>query len=333
MALRLIEAHVPETAVAIAEQVLRDVGGAEVWSQPGGAYGSVVKAILGAERTGTALDELHAAISPGYSLRVLVTSLDAVLPRPAAGGPVERRGDRPDAEAVSREEVYAAISGAAAPKRTYLVLIVLSTTVAAIGLTNDNTAAVIGAMVVAPLLGPNLALSLGLTLGDRPLIVRSFLSSSLGLAVALLTAVLLSQLIDVDPQVSEIESRTRVKLSDMVLAFAAGCAGTLGYTTGAPTGVVGVMVAVALLPPAVASGLLAGAGHWREAFGALLLALANVAALNLAAMATLTLSGIRPRHWWKEEQARRSARLGLLVFSILTVVLVGIVLVSQGFFA
>ena len=47
-----------------------------------------------------------------------------------------------------------------------MVLVFLSTVVAAIGLIENNVAVVIGAMVIAPLLGPNLAFGLGTALGD-----------------------------------------------------------------------------------------------------------------------------------------------------------------------
>lgn len=68
--------------------------------------------------------------------------------------------------------------------------------------------------------------------------------------------------------------------------MAAGCAGALAFTTGAPTYLTGVMVAVALLPPTVASGMLVSAGEFRGAGSALLLAFGNVTAVTLAAILT-----------------------------------------------
>ncbi len=62
---------------------------------------------------------------------------------------------------MSREEVYAAVQEGTRLTGTYLVMVALATIVAAIGLVRDNTAAVIGAMVVAPLLGPNMGIALG----------------------------------------------------------------------------------------------------------------------------------------------------------------------------
>jgi uncharacterized membrane protein len=50
----------------------------------------------------------------------------------------------------------------------FVTMVVLSTIVAAIGLLKDSVAVIIGAMVIAPLLGPNVALALATALGDSP---------------------------------------------------------------------------------------------------------------------------------------------------------------------
>ena len=109
------------------------------------------------------------------------------------------------------------------------------------------------------------------------------------------------------------------------LRDAAGCAGALAFTSGAPTYLTGVMVAVALLPPTVASGMLISAGEWRDAASALLLAGSKVTAVTLAAMLTFAWRGMRPRNWWLEERARSSARVGITVFVALLFLLGGLV--------
>jgi uncharacterized hydrophobic protein (TIGR00341 family) len=196
-------------------------------------------------------------------------------------------------------------------------------------LARDNTAAVIGAMVVAPLLGPNMALALGIVLGDGSLVRRAVSTNFLGLAIALVSAALLGLALGADPSTPELASRTRVGIWDLALALAAGCAGALAYTTGIPTYLTGVMVAVALLPPAVASGMLLSVGETSGAFAALLLAGGNVTALTLAALLTFLWRGMTPRNWWQEEQARRSARRGVAVYAALLAILAGLIVVAQ----
>jgi uncharacterized hydrophobic protein (TIGR00341 family) len=331
MALRLVEAFVPERLVEDAEDTLSGVGAHAVWAEAARPGESVLRAVVGASRSGAILDALHERFHGIEEFRVLVLPLDAALPRPPAGGGREEREASSGAAGVSREEIYAKISEGAELGWDFVAMALLSTVVAAVGLVTDNNAAVIGAMVVAPLLGPNVALALGLTLADTPLIRAAVRTNLAGFAAAFGASLLLGLLFRVDPATPEIALRTHVGLLDLVLALAAGCAGALAYTTGAPTYLIGVMVAVAILPPTVASGLLLGDGHLRAGLGALVLVLANVTAVNLVSMATLIVKGMRPRVWWRAERARTSARRGVLVWLALLLLLAAFVVLSQRF--
>ena len=247
-----------------------------------------------------------------------------MIPRPAA---IDHpgRAERVRSAAVSREEVYANIADGAKLHRHYLTLVVLAAIVAGVGLTNDNTAAVIGAMVVAPLLGPNMAIALGIVLGDLALVRRALVTTGAGFALTLIFAVFLGLALGADPTTPELASRTQVGIWDVALALAAGCAGALAFTSGAPTYLTGVMVAVALLPPTVACGMLLSSGNWAGAANALLLAASNVTAVTLAAILTFAWRGMRPRNWWLAERARSSARNGIVTFVGLLVLLAGII--------
>lgn len=327
MALKIVEAHVSSQLVEDARETLAALS-SQVWCEEGGRYGEVVRAVLGAERTGEALDALHARIAERGALMVLVEPLDAVLPRPLASPARGERDDPRSAAAVSREEVYASIADGAKLHRTYLALVALAAIVAAVGLSHDNTAAVIGAMVVAPLLGPNMAIALGLVLGDLRLVREALVAAGAGFTLTLASALALGAVLGVDPEIPELASRTRVGIWDLVLALAAGCAGALAFTTGAPTYLTGVMVAVALLPPTVACGMLVSAGEWLAATNALLLALGNVTAVTLAAILTFLWRGMRPRNWWHTDRARASAKRGVVVFVLLLVALAVIIYVA-----
>jgi len=326
----MIEAHVPPDLSDEALGLLRALSH-ETWKQDGGRFGAIVCAVVGAERTGQALDQLHGALADQGGLFVLVHPLDGVLPRPLAQSG-QARADARSAAAVSREEVYANIADTAHASGVYVSLVVLSAVVAGIGLSRDNTAAVIGAMVVAPLLGPNMALALGMVLGDGTLVRRALVANAVGLTLGFASAALLGLALEVDPTAPELASRTRVAVWDLLLALCAGAAGALSYTTGVATYLTGVMVAVALLPPAVASGMLFSQGQFGGAAAALLLAASNVTALTLAAMLTFLWRGMRPRNWWQEDRARRSARWGVVIFLALFAVLAILIVVADGDF-
>jgi uncharacterized hydrophobic protein (TIGR00341 family) len=330
MALRIIEAHVPADISEDALEILREFSH-ESWAQAGGRFGAVAFAVLGAQRTGEALDRLHERLADRGALFVLVQPLDGVLPRPHASSLSNERVATRSAAAVSREEVYASIADTAQFNRGYVALVILASVVAGIGLSRDNTAAVIGAMVVAPLLGPNMALALGMVLGDGSLVRRALITNGLGLALCFASSSVLGLALHVDPTSAELAMRAQVSIWDLVLALAAGCAGALAYTTGVPTYLTGVMVAVALLPPAVASGMLLAQGQLAGAFAALLLVGGNVTALTLAAMLTFLWRGMRPRNWWQEERARRSARLGVVIYIALLSGLVVLIVISHRY--
>ncbi|MGA8863522.1 MAG: TIGR00341 family protein [Gallionella sp.] len=132
-----------------------------------------------------------------------------------------------------------------------------------------------------------------------------------------------------DPTLSQLASRTQVGLSDVVLALAAGCAGALAFTTGVSAILVGVMVAVALLPPMVTFGLLLGGGQLTLAMGALSLLLANLICLNLAGVVTFMVQGIRPATWWEKDRAKKATRIAIALWATLLVLLVGLILLLR----
>jgi uncharacterized hydrophobic protein (TIGR00341 family) len=231
---------------------------------------------------------------------------------------------------ISREELYADLSGPARITRVFLAMVVLSTIVASIGLSRNNAAIVIGAMVMAPLLAPNMALSLATTLGDAKLASQAVRTTFIGILLAAIVALVCGFLLSIDPKSTEIASRTSVGPTDLVVALAAGIAGALAFTSGVPTSLVGVMVAVALLPPLVVCSMLFAAGHWGESLGALLLLLCNVIAINLAGVGTFLLQGVSPRSWWDAERSKRMSRRALGVW-IALLVIVGVLILISGF--
>ncbi len=262
------------------------------------------------------MDALQSALGTSESSRILVIPVEAALPLPQPAPEAPRvRGSK-----VTREELYAQVSSASRMDRGYVLLVLLSTIVAAIGLVENNVAVIIGAMLIAPLLGPNMALALGATLGDLDLVSRSLraLGGGLGAALALSAAIGLAWPTGLDSP--EIAARTVVGLDSVTLALASGAAGVLSLTMGLPSILVGVMVAVALLPPAATAGLLAGAGDWNGAAGAGLLLAVNVVCVILAAQVVLFLKGVRPRTWLERRRAQQSLAAAV-AFSLLGLLL------------
>nr|MBS0020561.1 DUF389 domain-containing protein [Gammaproteobacteria bacterium] len=112
------------------------------------------------------------------------------------------------------------------------------------------------------------------------------------------------------------------QLDSVALALASGAAAVLSLTTGLPSVLVGVMVAVALLPPAATLGLMLGRGQPDLATGAALLLAVNIVCLNLASKIVFLVRGIRPRTWWEKAQAKRAMTIYLVVWVVTLFVLV-----------
>jgi uncharacterized hydrophobic protein (TIGR00341 family) len=213
----------------------------------------------------------------------------------------------------------------------YIALVILSTLVTGVGLMRDEVTVIIGSMVIAPLLGPNVSLSLAATLGDTQLAWQSLKTNAAGLFVSLGIALALGALLTVEPGVDQIIRRTQVSLGDITIALAAGSAGVLAYTRGASAAVVGVMVAVALLPPLVIVGLLLGSGYYQLATGAAILTFTNLICINLAGVITFLIQGVRPRNWWEAKKAKKASRYAITTWTILLIIFTIIILLwGQG---
>ena len=311
MSLRLLEIIVPtESAQAIAELPnLRNVLGR--WDDTLGDDKSLVRVLVNVEQTEEMLDDLESRFASVDGFRVMLLPIEATLPRPREAEKSESKTkQKKSAERVSREELYNDVAKGARVSKIFVAQVILATLVAAVGLMRNDTAVIIGAMVIAPLLGPNVSLCLATTLGDAKLAMRSLKANAIGLAVALLASMMIGYFLEIDPHNQAIAARTRVSGGDIVLAMASGCAGVLAFTTGAPSALIGVMVAVALLPPFVVFGLLLTSGEIQLASGALLLVTTNVVCVNISGVLTFVAQGLRPRTWWEADRGEKGDLVG-----------------------
>lgn len=363
MPLRLLEATVPEDRMEEVVELLQDVRFVQFWITGATDGMGFLRVLVDAGDTEVMSDLLVSRFGSREDFRLMLFPVEATLPvleepkekeeeeaeeeeadeaqavtekaeekaEQKAEEKAEKKKDEEEAEEktgpkrISREELYEDINHASRLDYVYLVMTLLSSVVAAVGLIRGEVAIIIGAMVIAPLLGPNIGLSLASTLGDIDLAKRSLKAMGVGVVAAAAVSVLVGIVFTVDPQVPELASRTRAGLGDIVIALAAGTAGSLAFTSGVPTVVVGVMVAVALLPPLVAAGLLAGAGFGSEAFGAVMLLVINVTCINLAAVATFLAQRVRPRTWWEADRAKKATRVAVTAWVLMLVLLLALI--------
>ena len=293
-----------------------------------------IKLLLDAELTEPVLDFIENRFGHQHGFRVIVTPVEAVIPRLEVEEKpeIDEENQKSESEAkrIYREELYEDVNSVSSGGRTFILLVILSACVAAIGLLRANVAIIIGAMVIAPLLGPNMGVALAATLGDSALAKRSLKTIFTGMAIALIIAIALGWFAPVDVANPEIASRLQVSYADFVLALASGAAGALSFTSGVPGSLIGVMVAVALLPPLMVFGLLVGDGQFHKSLYAFILLMTNVVCVNISGVAMFLFQGVRPNRWWEAKKAKKQTRIAIAVWILLLVILAILIHIEFG---
>ena len=232
-----------------------------------------------------------------------------------------------DEARIAREELLSRAAELAPTLRTYATMTVISAVIATAGLLLDSPAVVVGSMVIAPLIGPAMSASVGTVLDEDELFVRGVKLQILGLTLAVTSAAafavfvryahLVPPGIDVT-QVPEIRERLAPDFLSLAVALGAGVAGALSMSSGVSAAIVGVMIAVALIPPAATVGIGVAWGLPMVSIGSGVLALVNGLSINVAAIAVLWSSGYRPHQWFQLDEARSAVlkRVAILAVAI-----------------
>jgi len=290
--------------------------------------------LVDAEKTAAIVDAVDASFGRMEGFRLIILAVEATLPRPVEPEPEPEPEETPTPDrkpivrGLHREELREDVLDMTRLTKVFLAMLALSVIVTAIGMLRDNVAVIIGGMVIAPLLGPNVALAFGTTLGDVDLIKRSLRTNVIGVATALALSTLMAVVMPYEVMTAETLARCEVAPSDIILALASGAIGALAVTNAVSSTLVGVMVAVALLPPTVAVGLMIGEGVWSHAAGAAMLLAVNVICVNLAGVATFYVAGIKPRTWYEQANARRGRRRAVIILLVLLVALASLIVFS-----
>lgn len=212
-------------------------------------------------------------------------------------GAIERRFERlvPQIERENRIALVERLQSNSNWDFDFMALMVLATTIAAIGLVQNSTAVVIGAMLVAPLMTPLLGLGLALVQGNVMMAKISSRSVTYGILVAMLVGFLVGMATPgFDQPTDEMLARGGPGLLDLFVAFASGLAAA--YASSRPgllAALPGVAIAAALVPPIATSGLALSQGDYTLFGNALLLFTINMFTIILASVLSLWMVGFR----------------------------------------
>jgi uncharacterized hydrophobic protein (TIGR00341 family) len=249
--------------------------------------------------------------------------------------------EQPSEDRIARQELVASARDLAPETSNYLVLTVVSVLIATAGLLLDSPATVVGSMVIAPLIGPAMATSVGTVVDDGDLFSRGIRLQAMGFAVAAVAATAFALLLrnaalvppTLDPLLlGEVGERVAPDFLSLAIALGAGAAGAMSLRSGVSASLVGVMIAVALVPPVGVIGIGIAWGRPLMVLGATVLVAVNALSINLSAMVVLWYSGYRPDDWFRTDEARAATvkRVGALVavLVVLSVFLVVVTVVS-----
>jgi uncharacterized hydrophobic protein (TIGR00341 family) len=300
-------------------------------------YVAVVTFPLSTDALTDVLDRLNAA-GIDESAYTVVTEPETVVSKKGTG--VDRR---PGSKAISGEEMAARANELAPALSTFVVMTLVSSVVATAGLFLDSSAVVIGAMIIAPVLGPAISTAVGTVTAERELYWRGIGLQLAGIALSILGAAafawlahetfLVSPSVDVR-EIPIIQERLVPDLFSLVIALGAGVAAVVSLTRDVGQALVGALIAVALIPPAATTGIMLAWNYPLSALGAFLLTVVNLLAINFVALALLWVSGYRPFEADLTAFARRVTALriaGMItVLVVLSLVLAGVSAFSYG---
>jgi uncharacterized hydrophobic protein (TIGR00341 family) len=318
---RLIGLVVPKERETAVKQILKNF---EVLDFDVFSYESITRfnVIVRAENTEELLDILEKNLGSTEGFKISLTPINAYFPRPEEEKKptlfsiTDLRKQR-----VTRDEIYDTVLEMTTLNSVFLLLVILASLVAAVGILNNNVPIIIASMIMTPLIGPGIGLSYGLVMGDRNLAFLALKTLFVGVVIGFVIAFFLGVFLPIDPAIPAIVTRTDVGRGGFVVALASGFAGALAVSSKKSSALVGVMISIALIPPLVASGLLIGSANYLLGWSALLLFLVNVVTIYVASLLTFYVEGLRPVDPEKAKAAKTMARAGFLILFIALIVL------------
>jgi uncharacterized hydrophobic protein (TIGR00271 family) len=204
--------------------------------------------------------------------------------------------------AVDHRSVIGHVHDEAVWSGRFAFMTLMSAGIAILGLLLSSPAVVIGAMLISPLMGPIIGLGFGLALFDFSEIRRAVLSLVVGVVLAVLFCALIVLLSPLQTVTPEIAARTRPNLFDLGVAIFSGLAGTYATIRGRQGAIVGVAIAVALMPPLAAMGFGLATLNLPILWGATFLFLTNLIAIGFSAAVLARIYGfagrLSPRQTW-----------------------------------
>jgi uncharacterized hydrophobic protein (TIGR00271 family) len=225
-----------------------------------------------------------------------------------------------------RKVIIDEITPSASPRFDFFLLVVLSCSIATLGLITNSPAVIIGAMLVAPLMSPLIGIGLASITGNAVLLRNAFSALLVGALLAVVLATFMTLVNNQLPFFSiqelpqEVLARTRPTPIDLVIALAGGVAAAYAMTQpNLSAALPGVAIATALMPPLCTIGIGIALNRWDVAGGATLLFITNAITIAFASVLVFFLRGFSSNLRIKNHQIPRSLVLAALLTALLLV--------------
>ncbi len=221
------------------------------------------------------------------------------------------------------KELFSALRADTKLDTIYVVLMVLSTMIATVGLYLDSSSVIIGAMLLAPLMAPIISMAMGLLRYDQVMFNKSLIKIVAGILLALGASATFALVSPYQPFTGEMQGRLNPTVLDLIVAIVAGIAGA--YTKSHKEilqSMAGVAIAVALVPPLSVAGIGLGRFDLAFFFHAFLLFFTNLIGIVLAATFTFRVLGFSP--------AVKNKKSLSIFTGLLAVILIPLFIAFQG---
>jgi len=233
----------------------------------------------------------------------------------------ERAAPGAVADAVIWESVRAHTFEEADLSFTFVAFMTLATLIAAMGILTDSIVLIIGAMIVGPEFGPLAGICVAAVERRWTLVRRSAQALLVGFPIGITAAFILTLALDgagVAPEGLPATREATLFIShpdtySVLVALAAGIAGTLSLTTIKSGALIGVLVSITTIPAAANIAVAAAYADWGEWRGAQLQLLVNLAAILAAGTGTLLVQRWAYRRRAIRAAERRGARAGAIL--------------------
>ncbi len=213
------------------------------------------------------------------------------------------------------QSLFVSLRDEAKASSTFMILILLSTLLATVGLYLNSASVIIGAMLLAPLMQPIVSFSMGVLRRSQNIFTTSLKTIMIGVGIALVSSALFALIMPFETLTNEMQGRLKPSLLDLIVALISGTAAAYAKNNEKIVGsLVGVSIAVALVPPIAVAGIGLGWGDWSMFYHAFLLFLTNFVGIVFAASMLFLMQGFSPI---------KGAKRGIL-FSLIGAVIISI---------